>query len=79
MLLVAYVFVFVFVFLSTSYPDSKVHWANIGPILVRQDPGGPHVGPTNFAIRVYVTAQWDAMRHCIVAFGNNFFGLFWSL
>ena len=33
-----------------SDPDSKVHGANIGPIWGRQDPGGPHVGPMNFAI-----------------------------
>ena len=31
-------------------PDSKVHGANMGPIWGRQDPGGPHVGPMNFAI-----------------------------
>ena len=31
-------------------PDSKVHGANMGPIWVRQDPDGPHVGPMNFAI-----------------------------
>ena len=38
-------------------PDSKVHGANMGPIWGRQDPGGPHVGPMNFAI-------WDpSMRH----------------
>ena len=30
--------------------DSKVHGANMGPILGRQDQGGPHVGPMNFAI-----------------------------
>ena len=35
-------------------PDSKVHGANMGPIWGRQDPGGPHVGPMNFAIRVYL-------------------------
>ena len=34
------------------YPDSKVHGANMGPIWGRQDPGGPHVGPMNLAIRV---------------------------
>ena len=34
------------------YPDSKVHGANMGPIWGRQDPGGPHVGPMNFAICV---------------------------
>ena len=42
-------------------PDSKIHGANMGrtwhgaimgPIWGRQDPGGPHVGPMNFAIWV---------------------------
>ena len=33
-----------------SSPDSKVHGAIMGPIWGRQDPGGPHVGPINFAI-----------------------------
>ena len=33
-------------------PDSEVHGANMGPIWDRQDPGGPHVGPMNFAIWV---------------------------
>ena len=31
-------------------PHSKVHGANMGPIWGRQDPGGPHVDPKNFAI-----------------------------
>ena len=31
-------------------PDSKVRVANMGPIWGQQDPGGPHVGPVNFAI-----------------------------
>ena len=35
---------------NKNCPDSKVHGANIGPIWGRQDPGGPHVGPMNFAI-----------------------------
>ena len=34
------------------YPDNKVHKAYMGPTWVRQDPGGPHVGPMNLAIRV---------------------------
>ena len=34
------------------YPDSKVYGANMGPIWGQQDPGGPHVGPTNFVIWV---------------------------
>ena len=33
-----------------TYPDSKVHGAHMGPIWGQQDPGGPHVGPMNFAI-----------------------------
>ena len=36
-------------------PDSKVRGANMGPIWGRQDPGGPHVGATNFAIWVIAT------------------------
>ena len=35
---------------TTDIPDSKVHWANMGPTWGRQDPGGPHVGPVNLAI-----------------------------
>ena len=37
---------------SATNTDGKVHVANIGPIWGRQDPGGPHVGPMNFAIWV---------------------------
>ena len=33
-----------------NIPDSRVHGANMGPIRGQQDPGGPHVGPLNFAI-----------------------------
>ena len=33
-------------------PDSKVHWAIMGPIWGRQDPGGPYVAPRNFAFWV---------------------------
>ena len=33
-----------------STPDNKVHGANMGPIWGWQNPGGPHVGPMNFAI-----------------------------
>ena len=35
-----------------TYPDSKVHGDSMGPIWGRQDPGGPRVGPMNFAIWV---------------------------
>ena len=33
--------------------DGKDHGANMGPIWGRQVPGGPHVGPMNFAIWDY--------------------------
>ena len=36
-------------FISHSYPDNKVHGSNMGPNRGRQDPGGSHVGPMNFA------------------------------
>ena len=35
---------------SHTIPDSKVHGTNMGPIWGLKDPGGPHVGPMNFAI-----------------------------
>ena len=46
-------------FWFNSFPDSKVHGANMGPIWGRQDPGGPHVGPKNFVIWVD-TEWWDS-------------------
>ena len=57
----------------SSNPDSKVHGANMGPIWGRQDPGGPHVGPMNFAIWEYlrdhfanyfsVKKNWNSMNN----------------
>ena len=38
--------------LFATFPDSKVHGANMGPIWGQQDPGGPHVGPMNFVVWV---------------------------
>ena len=51
-----------------TYPDSKVHGANMGPIWGRQDPGGPHVGPMNFALwvmlqNVNVQLPWLYQHH----------------
>ena len=48
-------------------PDSKVHWINMGPIWGRQDPGGPHVGPMNFAIGWLSVQQIRRKQriHCI--------------
>ena len=39
-----------------TYPDSKVHGANMGSIWGQQDPGGPHVGPMNLALWVNISA-----------------------
>ena len=36
---------------TTVIPDSKVYEAYMGPTWGQQDPGGPHVGPMNLAIR----------------------------
>ena len=38
--------------------DSKAHGANMGPIWRRQDPGGSHVGPMNFAILDHLCHDW---------------------
>ena len=40
------------------FPDNKVHGANVGPTRGRQDRGGPHVGPMNFAIWVI---SWEVL------------------
>ena len=47
-------FLTVIIFRETthSFPDSKFHKANMGPIWGRQDPDGPHVGPLNVAMWV---------------------------
>ena len=42
---------------SDGYSDSKVYGANMGPIWGRQDPGGPHVGPTNLDIWVQLVSR----------------------
>ena len=59
---------------SAKNPDSQVRGANMVPIWGRQVPGGPHVGPMNFAIWEYITnifenvlpSQWLGKKHdCI--------------
>ena len=60
--------------LCCNYSDSKVHGANMGSIWGRQDPDGPHVGPTNLAIRVkkhqgtqqpYRISTWRIRTSCV--------------
>ena len=51
-------------------PDSKVHEANMGPIWGRQDPGGPQVGPMNFAIwvvrKMAAILSWPPCVHAYI-------------
>ena len=49
-------------------PDSKVHGANMGPIWGRQDPGAPHVGLMNFAIREEVPTWGYENRNTLIDF-----------
>ena len=49
--------------LIQCYPNSKVHGASMGPIWGRQDPGGPHVGPMNFAIWVVTEKHTYSTRN----------------
>ena len=50
-----------------TYPDSKVHGANIGPTWVLSSPGGPHVGPMKLAL-------WVCM--CFISIYNMFCALY---
>ena len=58
---------------KVAFPDSKVHGANMAPIWGRQDTGGPHVGPTNFAI--WVKSWWlhdmETLSASVVICENN--------
>ena len=68
-------------------PDSKVHGANVGPIWGRQVPGGPHVGPMNFAIWWHITASQLVNKYVTVGFlwssfakyGFEFFTFFMNI
>ena len=45
-----------------NIPDSMVHGANMGPIWGRQGPGGPHVGPMNFAMWDAIVLDWISVE-----------------
>ena len=72
-----------------NFPDSKVHGANMGPIWGRQDPGGPHVGPMNFAIcvtfelygyfrclQVFIQSKITFTKYCLTQWISNLSGSF---
>ena len=49
-----------------TFPDNKVHGANMGSTWVLSAPEGPHVGPMNLAIRDYslfTAAKSGIMKH----------------
>ena len=46
-----------------GHPDSKVHWAHMGPTWVLSAPGRPHVGPMNLAIRTGILVYWSIRSH----------------
>ena len=69
----------------TTYPNNKVHGANMGPIWGRQDPGGPHVGPMNVAIWVQplVAHKWwkivkIILKHPFLNFMGELKGVSWD-
>ena len=54
-----------------SAPDSKAHGAKMGPIWGRQDPGGPHVGPMNFALSGVICTGELGLWHVIAEHALN--------
>ena len=44
-------------YIHDFFPYSKVRGTNMGPTRGRQDPGGAHVGPMNFAVWVVSKLQ----------------------
>ena len=48
----------------TKIPDSKVHWANMGPTWVLSAPDGPNVGPMNLAMRDGLHTPSDMRVQC---------------
>ena len=53
-----------------KYPDSKVHRASMGPTWGRQDPGGPHVGHMDLAIRGQL--QGETRKIYVLEFGASY-------
>ena len=45
---------------SDHLPDNKVHVPNMGSTWGQQDPGGPHVGHMNLAIRATLNYNFGA-------------------
>ena len=54
-------------------PDSKAHGAIMGPMWGRQNPGGPQLGPMNFAIWVVrkMAAIHTSLVYVIIDLDNS--------
>ena len=52
-------------------PNSKVHGANMGPTWVLSAPDGPHVGPTNLAIREGTLRPQDISKRWTFSLQNK--------
>ena len=62
-----------FDFLTQTLPDSEVHGANMGPTWVLSAPDGPHVGPTNLAIRtVYLNNDQHGRQNTLEIFRDKY-------
>ena len=49
-----------------QYPDSKAHWAHVGPTWSRQDPRWANVGPTKFAVWIRVVPYHFRHTHIYI-------------
>ena len=52
-------------------PDSKVHVTIMGPTWVLPAPGGPHIGPTCFAIRINTVLALAVMVLHVIQWQNH--------
>ena len=50
---------------ESIYPDNKIHGANMGSSLGRQDPGGPHVGPIPMDLAIWLALVLKLFRKYI--------------
>ena len=59
--------------------DSKVHRAYMGPTWGQQDPGGPHIGPMNLAIRVIYLPKSQVEINRVFKGGYSVFNANWRI
>ena len=59
---------------TTNNPDSKVHWANFGPIWAMSAPDEPNVGPMNLAIREGKDNQFQSLEQLCRLSQMHYFG-----